>query len=86
MVELAAGTNPVFLTRFTGFQRTQATEFPFNRNADCMRHFNHFGGHFDVVGIGGRRFSIGPQRTIHHHAGKTATHGLLANRRRRGVI
>ena len=76
----------VFLFAHAAFQRAQATQFAFDRNADRVRHLHHAAGDVHVVFERGGCLGIFLQRAVHHHAGEAAADRVDAHRRRCAVI
>jgi hypothetical protein len=67
VVEHAFCADAVLFTGHAGFERTQAAQLAFDRDADLVRQLHDLAGHVDVVVEGRRRLAVFVQRTVHHH-------------------
>ena len=76
----------VFLVTLHGFQRTQAAQFTFHRDAQFVRHADHFLRHFQVVFVAGNGFAVGFQAAVHHDRAKAQVDGALADGRALAVV
>ncbi len=86
VIQRAFGTVAVFFTGHAGFQRAEAAQFAFDRDAAGVRQFGHFGGGGDVVFVGGRGLAVGAQRAVHHHRREAGLDGAEADAGRCAVI
>ena len=86
MTQFTGRTDTVFLTRLTGFQRPEATNLTFNRDAAGVGHVHNLPGHTRVVVIIHRRFTILAERTIHHDGTEPKLDRTLTDRGRRAVV
>ena len=83
---LAVCAMTVFLVAHHGFQRTEHTQFGFDRDADRMRELDHFARHFQVVFVAGDVLAVFQQRAVHHHRSEAGTDGGHADCWRLAVI
>jgi len=77
--QFALGAVAVFLAGHAGFQRTQAAQFAFHRDAAGVRQFGHLAGGLDVVFVAGRGLGISHQGAVHHHRAETGLDGTEAD-------
>mmetsp|Transcript_38701 Transcript_38701/g.90547 ORF Transcript_38701/g.90547 Transcript_38701/m.90547 type:complete len:311 (+) Transcript_38701:540-1472(+) len=84
--ELACGAHAVLLAGLAGFERAQATELAFDRDADRVRHLADLARDLDVVVVARGRLRVFEQGAVHHYAGEARADRLLAHRRRGAVV
>ena len=82
----AFGAVAVFLLAVARFERTEAAEFAFDRNALGMGQLAHFLGDFDVVVEVGRRLAVILERAVHHHGREAVVDRALAGGRAVAVV
>ncbi len=86
MAELAFGADPVLLAGRARFERTQAAEFTFHRDADRMRDAADFTRDADVVFVARRSLRVLHQGAVHHHAREAGANRLQTDRLRGPVV
>ena len=79
MVELANRADAVFFAGLAGFERAQAAQLTFDRDADLVRHRDDLLGHIDVVAEIGRGLAVFLERAVHHDRAEAQADGAFAN-------
>lgn len=86
VIQHAFGADTVFFTGHAGFQRTQATQLAFHRNAAGVGHGHGLLSHTDVVFVVGRGLAVFAQGAVHHHRAEAQLNGALADVRAGAVV
>ncbi|MDT4778415.1 hypothetical protein FQZ97_106140 [compost metagenome] len=86
VIQDAFGADAVFFTGHAGFQRTQAAQLAFYRNAAGVSHGYGLLGHTHVVVVVGRGLAVFTQGAVHHHRAEAQLDGALADVRAGAVV
>jgi hypothetical protein len=76
----------VFLVALHGFERAEATQLAFDRDAHAVRHVRHLLGDLDVVVVARDGLAVGLQRAVHHDRAEAEVDGALADVRALAMV